>query len=68
MTLAQVVYNLTNDRDFESKLHSNPEGVLTSKGYTLSKEELNFLLHKDSLNKAHNILALADDQNAGWRG
>jgi len=44
MTLAQVVYHMSNDRDFASQLFSNPESTLATRGLKLSKEELAFLL------------------------
>ena len=67
MTLAQVVYNMSKDRDFASQLQSNPESTLATRGYQLSKEELAFLLSPNCQEKSQ-ILKLADDKNAGWRG
>lgn len=66
MTLAQVVYNMSKDRDFASQLQSNPESTLATRGYNLSKEELAFLLSTDRQEK-NRILNLADDKNVGWR-
>jgi hypothetical protein len=66
MTLAQVVYNMSKDRDFASQLQSNPESTLATRGYNLSKEELNFLLSTERQEKTK-ILNLADEQNGGWR-
>jgi hypothetical protein len=66
MTLAQVVYNMSKDREFASQLQSNPESTLATRGYQLSKEELNFLLSTTRQEKSK-ILNLADDKNAGWR-
>ncbi len=43
MTLAQVVYNISNDTDFASRWQSNPEAALAEKGLKLSKEEFAFL-------------------------
>ncbi len=60
MTLAQVVYNMSTDREFASQLQANPELALAKKGYTLSKEELNFLLNANRSEKANSILALAE--------
>ena len=68
MTLAQVVYNMSKDRDFASQLQSNPESTLATRGYNLSKEELAFLLSPNRQEKSTKILALADDQNGGWKG
>ena len=67
MTLAQVVYNMSKDRDFASQLQSNPESTLATRGYQLSKEELAFLLSTNRQEKSQ-ILKLADDKNASWRG
>jgi hypothetical protein len=44
MTLAQVVYHMSNDTDFASQLSSNPDAALKTRGWKLSKEELEFLL------------------------
>ena len=66
MTLAQVVYNMSKDRDFASQLQSNPETTLATRGYNLSKEELAFLLSPNRQEKSK-ILNLANDNNAGWR-
>ena len=44
MTLAQVVYQMSNDTDFLSQLLDNPESALKKKGFELSQEELAFLL------------------------
>ena len=43
MTLAQVVYKISNDTDFASRWFSNPEAALAEKGLKLSKEEFAFL-------------------------
>ena len=67
MTLAQVVYNMSQDRDFASQLQSNPETTLATRGYNLSKEELAFLLSTNHQEKETRILNLADDKNASWR-
>ena len=67
MTLAQVVYNMSKDRDFAAQLQSNPESTLATRGYQLSKEELAFLLRPNRQEKSQ-ILKLADDKNASWRG
>jgi hypothetical protein len=66
MTLAQVVYNMSKDREFASQLQSNPESTLATRGYNLSKEELAFLLSPNSQEKSQ-ILTLAKDKNAAWR-
>ncbi len=43
MTLAQVVYSISNDKDFAEKNRSDPEAALARKGLKLSKEEQAFL-------------------------
>ena len=43
MSLAQVVYNISNDSDFAAKWRNNPEAALASKGFRLSREEVAFL-------------------------
>ena len=43
MTLAQVVYQMSTDTDFASKLFSSPESTLETRGLKLSKEELAFI-------------------------
>ena len=67
MTLAQVVYNMSKDRDFASQLQSNPESTLATRGYNLSKEELAFLLSTNRQEKDTKILTLAVEKNGGWR-
>ena len=66
MTLAQVVYNMSKDRDFASQLQSNPESALATRGYNLSKEELNFLLSTNRQEKTQ-ILNLAVEKTGAWR-
>jgi hypothetical protein len=44
MALAQVVYQISTDADFASQLRSNPERTLQKKGWSLSKEEIAFLV------------------------
>jgi hypothetical protein len=44
MSLAQVVYNISNDSEFAEQWKSNPEQALQSKGFELSKEEQAFLM------------------------
>ena len=67
MTLAQVVYNMSKDRDFASQLQSNPESTLATRGYNLSKEELAFLLSTNRQEKDTKILTLAVEKNGAWR-
>jgi hypothetical protein len=44
MALAQVVYQISTDKDFVSQLQTDPQGALSSRGWSLSKEEIAFLL------------------------
>ena len=68
MTLAQVVYNMSTDKDFTSQLFNNPESTLATRGYELSKEELAFLLSTQQRgDKWMEIRALARDVNAAWK-
>ncbi len=43
MTLAQVVYCISNDEDFAKQYRLDPETALAGKGLQLSKEEQAFL-------------------------
>lgn len=43
MSLAQVVYNMSNDADFAALWRSDPEKALAKRGLKLSKEEQAFL-------------------------
>ncbi|MGD2158729.1 MAG: hypothetical protein PVG32_17760 [Anaerolineales bacterium] len=43
MSLAQVVYSITNDKDFAAQMRRDPEDALAQKGWSLSREELAFL-------------------------
>jgi hypothetical protein len=44
MALAQVVYHISTDKDFASRMQSDPQGALHEQGWSLSKEEIAFLL------------------------
>ncbi len=44
MALAQVVYQISTDKDFASQLQSDPQRALSARGWSLSKEEIAFLL------------------------
>jgi hypothetical protein len=44
MALAQVVYQISTDKDFASRMQSDPQGALNARGWSLSKEEVAFLL------------------------
>ena len=43
MSLAQVVYNISNDDEFVSIWNLDPETALADKGLQLSREEMAFL-------------------------
>jgi hypothetical protein len=43
MSIAKVIYNITNDSDFAEKWGRDPEGALAGKGLKLGREELVFL-------------------------
>ena len=44
MALAQVVYQISTDQDFASRMQSDPQSALDARGWSLSKEEIAFLL------------------------
>ena len=44
MALAQVVYQISTDKDFAIRMQSDPESALGERGWSLSKEEVTFLL------------------------
>jgi hypothetical protein len=44
MALAQVVYQISTDKDFAVRMQSDPERALGERGWSLSKEEIAFLL------------------------
>jgi hypothetical protein len=44
MALAQVVYQISTDKDFASRMQVDPQGTLDAHGWSLSKEEIAFLL------------------------
>jgi hypothetical protein len=44
MALAQVVYQISTDKNFASQLQTDPEQALSTHGWSLSKEEIAFLL------------------------
>ena len=70
MTLAQVVYKISNDTDFASELYTNPEAALAKRGLKISNEELAFLLtarHRVEQQKL-DVVSLADVGNGTWRG
>lgn len=54
MELAQVVYSISNDRDFAEQWRSDPDAALANRGLRLSKEEQAFLLKGMSRYDANN--------------
>jgi hypothetical protein len=44
MALAQVVYQISTDKDFASRMQTDPHRALDAHGWTLSKEEIAFLI------------------------
>ncbi len=67
MTLAQVVYQMSNDTDFASQLFTNPESTLKSHGLKLSQEELAFLVTAHQRDDQPQIVNLSEDLARGWR-
>lgn len=58
MSLAQVVYNISNDADFATQWRKDPKAALDGKGYQLSREEFNFLskgLSKSGHSEGHRV-------------
>jgi len=43
MSIAQVIYNISNDSEFAMRWKKDPEAALAGKGLKLSREELAFL-------------------------
>jgi len=43
MSLATVVYKISNDSDFAAQWRKNPDVALSSNGFNLSREEFAFL-------------------------
>ncbi len=66
MTLAQVVYEISNNEDFAAQYRSNPEAALAQKGLTLSKEEQAFL--RMGLNQSSGSRRKVDFANVGMAG
>jgi hypothetical protein len=69
MTLAQVVYQMSNDNDFASELYSNPQAALSKRGLKISNEELAFLLSARNRVETQklDVVSLSDVGNAAWR-
>lgn len=70
MTLAQVVYQMSNDTDFASELYSNPEAALAKRGLKISNQEIAFLLTARNRVEQQklDIVSLADAPTGAWRG
>jgi hypothetical protein len=68
MALAQVVYNLSTDSVFASKMRSDPEVALAERGWWLSKEERAFLLTilRREVREISEIVTLAKTINSPW--
>ena len=67
MALAQVVYQISTDKDFAVRMQSNPERALGERGWSLSKGEIAFLLSTLKRNTEQTeILRLIKPQR-GWR-
>ena len=43
MSLAQVVYKISNDNRFAEEWHKDPKSALDGNGYRLTQEEIAFL-------------------------
>lgn len=69
MTLAQVVYQMSNDNDFASELYSNPQVALSKRGLKISNEELAFLLSARNRVETQklDVVSLSDVGNGAWR-
>jgi hypothetical protein len=69
MALAQVVYQISTDKDFASRLQSDPHGALDERGWSLSKEEIAFLLStlRDSAKRTEIRGIVKPLLYGGWR-
>lgn len=68
MALAQVVYQISTDADFAAKMKSDPEVALSERGWSLTKEELAFLvagISRRALGKDQ-ILTLVERRGLRW--
>lgn len=69
MSLAQVVYNITNDKDFAAQMRSDPENALAQRGWSLSREEVAFLsrgLWRGKDRMSIRLLAKARPRSMNW--
>ena len=55
MSLAQVVYRISNDSDFAAEWRRDPEAALAGKGLRLSREEFTFLSQGLKRTEDHNV-------------
>lgn len=69
MALAQVVYQISTDKSFASRMQSDPQGALDERGWSLSKEEIAFLLStlRDSTERAEIRRIIKPMLAWGWR-
>jgi hypothetical protein len=70
MTLAHVVYNISNDSDMAALWRSDPKAALAKMGFQLSQEELEFLSSglkrtDEASDRFVNIRDLPD--STGWK-
>jgi hypothetical protein len=68
MTLAQVVYRISTDGDFEAQMRSDPISALAQKGLRMSKEELAFLMTvlKREARELTDLDKLVKKEGKGW--
>jgi hypothetical protein len=68
MALAQVVYQISTDADFASRFRREPERALGERGWSLSREELAFLVAALTGRKGKSeILSLVEKKGFSWR-
>ncbi len=72
MSLAHVVYKISNDTDFAAQWRRDPKAALSGNGYSLSREELAFLskgLSRAGFDDGRTLHLSELDVIAGsWRG
>ena len=68
MTLAQVVYRISTDGDFEAHMRSDPISALAKRGLRMSKEELAFLMTvlKREARELTDLDKLVNKEGKGW--
>ena len=68
MTLAQVVYRISTDGDFEAQMRSDPISALAHRGLRMSKEELAFLMTvlKRETRQLTDLDKLVNKEGKGW--